>query len=718
MTDFARFASVGHQAPCALDDGLESHTAVSVGSFLLPQPKAATFLLVSTSGVVLRHAQALNGVPDLTGLPVAAIFEALSDQGTTSWSQVTADCRRESHRYVWRLQVTGAELPVNVECTCFHREPGAEEWLLRLSEVAVGTSIARKLEILAQAAHQTHDSVLITCAAGFIEYVNPAFERTTGYLAKEVLGHTPRILKSDQHSRKFYDCMWSTIKRGEVFRSVFTNRRKSGELYFEEKTISPIFDSQHRISHYVATSKDVSERIRVQEQLESLANTDTLTKLPNRRLFMERLEQVMSSAVRQGQQLAVLFIDLDRFKVINDTLGHNVGDGLLIEIARRLRGGVRATDMVARLGGDEFLILLEEVKCREDVSQVVANILKGLGQVIQLEGREFFVSASVGIALYPDDAASKDELLSRADVSMYQAKSAGRNTSCFYEQHMDVHAHSDLALEIELHGALARQELFLVYQPIVDAHSGRMMAVEALLRWNSPKMGSVPPDRFIPIMEETGLIVPVSRWSLRQALHDVRNVQRLRPDIGLCFNLSGRQMIDAELVADISAALLEANFDPHLLELEITESTLMKDLHHTGAVLAALDALGITMAIDDFGTGYSSLSYLMRLRVRTLKIDRSFVRELATDPEAMTIVRAIISLAGNLNLEVVGEGVETAEQFAHLAALGCDRLQGYLFGMPSLPADLEGLACFHAPGMETERLVQEISYEMNEFEET
>lgn len=703
MNDFTRFASGGHRTPYALDYEPESHTAVRFGSFMPPQPKAATYLLVSTKGVVLRHSQTLDGVPDLTGRLVTAIFEALSDQGTTSWSQVMADCRSDAHSYVWRLQASVAEITVNVECTCFHKVSGAEEWLLRLSEVAAGTSIARELEILAQAAHQTHDSVLITCAAGFIEYVNPAFERTTGYLAKEVLGHTPRILKSDQHSRKFYDCMWSTIKRGEVFRAVFTNRRKSGELYFEEKTISPIFDSQQRISHYVATSKDVSERIRVQDQLEYLANTDTLTKLPNRRLFMERLEQVMSSAVRQGQQLAVLFIDLDRFKVINDTLGHNVGDGLLIEIARRLRASVRATDMVARLGGDEFMILLEEVKCRDDVSQVVANILKGLGQVIRLEGREFFVSASVGIALYPDDAASKDELLSRADVSMYQAKSAGRNTSCFYEQHMDVHAHSDLALEIELHGALARHELFLVYQPIVDAHSGRMMAVEALLRWNSPKMGSVPPDRFIPIMEETGLIVPVSRWSLRQALHDVRKAQRLRPDIGLCFNLSGRQMTDAELVADISAALLEADFDPHLLELEITESTLMKDLQHTGAVLAALNAIGISIAIDDFGTGYSSLSYLMRLRVRTVKIDRSFVRELTADPEAMTIVRAIISLAGNLNLEVVGEGVETIEQFAQLAKLGCNRLQGYLFGMPSLPADLQGLACFLAPAVETEK---------------
>lgn len=710
MTDFTRFPSEGHRTPCAFDDEPESHTAIRVGSFMRPQPKAATFLLVSTKGVVLRHSQTLDGMPDLTGRLVTAIFEALSDRGTTSWSQVMADCGRAPQRYVWRLQASVAETTVNVECTRFHNVSGAEEWLLRLSEVAAGTSIARELEILAQAAHQTHDSVLITCAAGFIEYVNPAFERTTGYLAKEVLGHTPRILKSDQHSSKFYDCMWSTIKRGEVFRAVFTNRRKSGELYFEEKTISPIFDSQQRISHYVATSKDVSERIRVQDQLEYLANTDTLTKLPNRRLFMERLEQVMGSAVRQGQQLAVLFIDLDRFKVINDTLGHNVGDDLLIEIARRLRASVRATDMVARLGGDEFMILLEEVKCREDVSQVVANILKGLGQVIRLEGREFFVSASVGIALYPDDAASKDELLSRADVSMYQAKSAGRNTSCFYEQHMDMHAHSDLALEIELHGALARQELFLVYQPIVDAHSGRMVAVEALLRWNSPKMGSVPPDRFIPIMEETGMIVPVSRWSLRQALHDVRYVQRVRPDIGLCFNLSGRQMTDGELVADISAALIEASFDPHLLELEITESTLMKDLQHTGAVPAALNAIGISIAIDDFGTGYSSLSYLMRLRVRTVKIDRSFVSELTADPEAMTIVRAIISLAGNLNLEVVGEGVETVEQFAQLAKLGCNRLQGYLFGVPSLPADLLALACFLVPPMETEeRLVNSLA---------
>ncbi|HEY9193578.1 MAG TPA: EAL domain-containing protein, partial [Methyloversatilis sp.] len=545
-----------------------------------------------------------------------------------------------------------------------------------------------------QAAHQTDDAVMITCAGGLIEYVNPAFERSTGYRADEVLGRSPGMLKSGRHSAKFYAALWDTINGGDVFRAVFTNRRKNGELYFEEKTISPIRDDRQRISHFVATSKDVSERIRAHDQLEYLANMDTLTDLPNRRLFMDRLTQAMQRATRLDRQLAVLFIDLDRFKVINDTLGHRVGDQLLTEVARRLRTCVRTSDTVARLGGDEFTILLEDVASRQAVGQIADTMLATLGQGIRIEDRTFFVSASAGIAFFPDDAQSIDELLSRADLSMYQAKSAGRNTSRFYERRMDLHAHSDFSAEIALHGALERREFFLVYQPIVDAVSGRVHALEALLRWNSPDLGVIAPDRFIPILEETGLIVPVSRWSLREALAEVRRMQQSWPDVKLAFNLSGRQLRDDDLVADISSALAETGFDPRMLELEITESMLMEDLPRTSEIMVALDAMGVSLAIDDFGTGYSSLAYLMRFSVRTLKIDRSFVRELDGGTDAATIVRAILSLAGSMGLEIVAEGVETDSQFAHLRELGCHRLQGYLFGRPATAGDLLHLPCF------------------------
>jgi diguanylate cyclase (GGDEF)-like protein/PAS domain S-box-containing protein len=678
---------------CAFDHRDEQPRAATGPGIAPPEGAPASgVLLVSSAGMVLRQTRFSDALPDLTGLHLGSVFESLSGPRVTLWSRVMADCVAVPRNYVWRLRCADRDRPVQVECACLHTE-GAGEWLLRLSDPQPDAG-SRKLEMLAQAAHQTDDAVMITCAGGLIEYVNPAFERSTGYRADEVLGRSPGMLKSGRHGAKFYAALWDTINGGHVFRAVFTNRRKNGELYFEEKTISPIRDEWQRISHFVATSKDVSERIRAHDQLEYLANMDTLTDLPNRRLFMDRLNQAMQRATRLDRQLAVLFIDLDRFKVINDTLGHRVGDQLLTEVAGRLRACVRTADTVARLGGDEFTILLEDVASRQAVGQIADKILSMLGQGIRLDDRQFFISASVGITLFPDDAQSIDELLSRADLSMYQAKSAGRNTRRFYEQRMDQHAHSDFSAEIALHGALERREFFLVYQPIVDAASGRVLALEALLRWNSPDLGVVAPDRFIPILEETGLIVPVSRWSLREALAEVRRMQQSRPDMKLAFNLSGRQLRDDDLVGDISSALVETGFDPHMLELEITESMLMEDLPRTSEIMAALDAMGVSLAIDDFGTGYSSLAYLMRFSVRTLKIDRSFVRELDGGADAATIVRAILSLAGSMGLEIVAEGVETDSQFAHLRELGCHRLQGYLFGRPAIAGDLLHLPCF------------------------
>ena len=674
--------------------GGDGHTG-AMGGFGFPlceNSPTSGILLVSSAGIVLRQMRFSDDLPDLSGLYISSVFESLSGPRMTIWSRVMADSVVAPRNYLWRLHCAGHDRPVLVECACL-RPDGPGEWMLRLSDPLPDAG-SRKLEMLAQAAHQTDDAVMITCAGGLIEYVNPAFERGTGYRADEVLGRSPGILKSGRHSAKFYAALWDTINGGHVFRAVFTNRRKNGELYFEEKTISPIRDERQRISHFVATSKDVSERIRAHDQLEYLANMDALTDLPNRRLFMDRLTQAMQRATRLDRQLAVLFIDLDRFKVINDTLGHRVGDQLLTEVARRLCACVRTSDTVARLGGDEFTILLEDVASRKAVGQIADTILATLRQGIRIDDRQFFISASVGITLFPDDAQSIDELLSRADLSMYQAKSAGRNTCRFYEQRMDQHAQSNFSAEIALHGALERREFFLVYQPIVDAASGRVLALEALLRWNSPDLGVVAPDRFIPILEETGLIVPVSRWSLREALAEVRRMQRSHPDVKLAFNLSGRQLRDDDLVADISSALAETGFDPRMLELEITESMLMEDLPRTSEIMAALDAMGVSLAIDDFGTGYSSLAYLMRFSVRTLKIDRSFVRELDGGTDAATIVRAILSLAGSMGLEIVAEGVETDSQFAHLRELGCHRLQGYLFGRPATAGDLQHLPCF------------------------
>jgi diguanylate cyclase (GGDEF)-like protein/PAS domain S-box-containing protein len=685
----ALFSCSAMDMPCTQHVSFPDAFAAAVGD--APQAAPVALLRLAGDGRVLHQVGWPDTLPPAQGRAVHTLFHELDDDGRSRWPSFSADSGSDVSRHVWHLCDNGQA--VCVECT---RLPGdaAGDWLLRVSHGTPEDAAQRELRLLARAAHQAGDAVMITCAGGLIEYVNPAFERSTGYTAAEVLGRSPGLLKSGMHGPDVYARLWRALRSGEVFRMVFTNRRKSGELYHEEKTISPIRDAQQKISHYVATSRDVSERIRAQDQLEYLAGMDVLTDLPNRRLFTDRLRQAMRRAMRTECPLAVLFIDLDRFKVINDTLGHSVGDALLTEVAARLRGCVRASDTVARLGGDEFTVLLEETGDRAAVTEIAEKILAALADGVRVQGREFFVSASVGIALYPENGHSVDELLSRADLSMYRAKAAGRNTLRFYNQSMDAHAHTDLSAEIALHGALERREFFLVYQPIIDTRTGRVATVEALLRWNSPTEGVVPPDRFIPLLEETGLIVPVSRWSLREALRDLRTLQASQPQVHLAFNLSGRQLRDDELVSDIAGALQEAGVDPRMLELEITESTLMEDIPRTTDILGALDTMGISLAIDDFGTGYSSLAYLMRFAVRTLKIDRSFVSQLRSSSDAVTIVRAITSLADSMGLEIVAEGVETPGQLAQLTELGCHRLQGYLFSRPVRPEELLRLSCF------------------------
>ncbi|WP_374474639.1 putative bifunctional diguanylate cyclase/phosphodiesterase [Zoogloea sp.] len=545
-------------------------------------------------------------------------------------------------------------------------------------------------QILARAIEQTDDAVMITRSDGIIEYVNPGFERITGYRAGDIIGRRPSILASGMHPPAFYSELWRTLGRGESFRSVFTNRRSSGELYYEEKTISPIRGADETISHFVATGKDVTERIAAERRLEYLANYDALTGLPNRSLLHDRLAQAIQRAHRLGKGVAVQFVDLDRFKLINDTLGHNAGDRVLIEAASRLRQCLRATDTVARLGGDEFILIQEGVGNPDEVEQVARKVLDAFAPCFPVAPPQgLFVSVSVGLALYPGDGLTPDELLMRADLAMYRAKEGGRNSFRFFEAAMDASAMRTLTLEAAIRGALDNREFAVVYQPIIDTRTQRPIAVEALMRWHSPVHGTVPPDHFIPLLEENGMIVPVSRWALRQALRQVRTLQCAgQPTLRLAFNLSSRQFRDVELLQDVTAALDEAGFDPALLELELTESALMDNPDASAAVLEALRARGIRVAVDDFGTGYSSLAYLMRFPVRTLKIDRSFVYQMERSKEAATIVRAIASLARSLGLELIGEGVENVGQLALLQEVGCHQVQGFLFSRPVTGAEL------------------------------
>lgn len=432
---------------------------------------------------------------------------------------------------------------------------------------------------------------------------------------------------------------------------------------------------------------DVTESVQAEQRLFELAHFDSLTGLPNRLLFLDRLRHTLFRAKRYANRLAVLFVDLDRFKNINDTLGHHVGDELLKEVARRLRGCLRESDAVGRLGGDEFAVLLPELEDLKSAEAVARKIVASLSQVFRWEGQELFCGASVGIALYPDDADDPDRLMQYADTAMYLAKEAGRNTWRFYTPAMNERALAQLRLDGDLRQALARGEFALYYQPKVDCRSGQVVGVEALLRWNHPLRGLVGPVDFVPMLEETGLIIEVGEWVLRTACRQVVAWSHEGlPPVTVAVNLSARQLRDGQLISVVGRILGDSGLPPQLLELELTESALMVNPDQVAATLAELRRLGVRISVDDFGTGYSSLAYLKRFPLDAVKVDRSFVQDIAADPDDASITRAVITMAHNLKLKVVAEGVENEGQLALLMSNHCDEIQGYFFSRP-LPAD-------------------------------
>jgi diguanylate cyclase (GGDEF)-like protein len=449
---------------------------------------------------------------------------------------------------------------------------------------------------------------------------------------------------------------------------------------------APLFDASGRTRGAIGAFLDITARKQAEEQVRNLAYHDALTGLPNRLLFQDRLALAVAQAHRHRQGLAVLFLDLDRFKVINDSLGHTVGDRLVREVAARLRTCVREGDTVARLGGDEFTLLLPHVGQAVDAAKVAKKVLDLVRIPFDIDARELFVTASMGISLYPDDGVDAETLVKNADTAMYRAKEQGRDLYQLYTPAMNATALERLALESSLRRALSQDELVLHYQPIFDVAAQRVQGVEALLRWHHPELGLVPPADFIPLAEVTGLILPMGPWVLRTACAQARAWQERQPGLSVAVNLSARQFQEASLVAQVTDALADSGLDPRCLQLEITESSAMQNAQTAIQTLRELKALGVGLSIDDFGTGYSSLSYLKRFPIDTLKIDQSFIRDIGRDPDDAAIASAIIALAHTLKLTVVAEGVETAGQLAFLAAHGCDRSQGYLLSRP-LPAD-------------------------------
>lgn len=539
----------------------------------------------------------------------------------------------------------------------------------------------------------SNEAVLISDADNRIVYVNPAFTRMTGYSSEEVLGRNPRLLASGKMSRDDYARFWETLLRDGRWQGEMWDRAKDGTLYPKLMTVTVVRDESGAIQHYVAQFAELSEWANATAELARLAHFDALTQLYNRAAFESLLPQALQNAQRDNRMVAVMLIDLDRFKNVNDTLGHAVGDQLLRGVAARLRELVRASDIVARIGGDEFIVVLPDIENSHAVAGIASKLKHGLADSYRVDSHTLYATPSIGIALFPNDGHDAATLLKNADTAMYHAKSQGRNNFQFFSEEMNRAALERMRIESGLRAAIEAARLgesgqfYLVFQPQIHLATGRIIGLEALVRWQHPEWGAVPPAHFIPIAEETGLIQPLGDWVLWEACRHLRMFHEIGlNELRVAINLSAQQLRQPDLPAVIHGALACFDLSARDLEVEITESAAMQNPTATAATLSQLAGMGIVLAIDDFGTGYSSLAYLKNLPVNRLKIDRSFVLEIESNRDDLAICSATIALGHNLDLELVAEGVENEGQRQLLAKLGCDVLQGYLYSRP-LPAE-------------------------------
>ena len=527
------------------------------------------------------------------------------------------------------------------------------------------------------------NAIIITDLDGNIEYANPAFERITGYAADEVIGRNCSFLQGSDTEQLGLATIRHSISQREESSVLLRNYRKNGDMFWNEIHIAPVRTPDGKATHFVGVLNDITEIKRYEEQLERQANYDPLTALANRNVLKDRIRQAIASARREGAFATVGFMDLDNFKFINDSHGHTIGDLLLKSVAERLNTCLRDQDTIARYGGDEFAFVLVGQRDEKSIATLMDRILKTIDQPFTIDGHKFFVSCSIGLSFYPRDGQDVDTLLKNADAAMYRAKERGRNNFQFYTPAMNKRVTERLAMESRLRQALADDEFTLHYQPKVELRSGRIVGVEALLRWYPSGGGVVSPSKFIPLAEETGLIVPIGEWVLNTACAHSKTLQENGlPPMRVAVNISARQFEPTTLVAMVHKALAASGLNPELLELELTESLVMQNPEEVIKVLHDLKEMGLSLAIDDFGTGYSSLSYLQRFPVDHLKIDQSFVRDIGADPNDAIIARAVISLGHNLGMSVVAEGVSSPEQLAFLRENGCDEMQGYLFSQP------------------------------------
>lgn len=627
---------------------LEEAQDNSLTDFLLPEHRAAFMEM---------HRRVMNGENTILE------FEIIGLKGTRRWLETHATPMRDAEGKVTNL------LGVTRDIT--QRKNNESNLLLQT-----------------QAMEQSPNSIIITDYKANIEYVNTAFVNSSGYTSSEVLGKNPRFLKSGNTPEHAYDAMWTALLRQEKWQGEFINKRKDGTNYIYSINIAPVLDKEGKTTHYIAIEEDISEQKKTQEKIHYLANFDPLTALPNRIQMDDHLQYTLNIAKRNEGKFALIFLDLDHFKNINDTLGHSIGDLLLMELAKRLSAVVREEDTVSRMGGDEFVLLLPETDVN-GAAQVAQKLLTSIANTFKLADHELTVTASLGIALYPSDGTDIETLSKNADVAMYRAKQEGRNAYCFFTHEMQKNSQRNLEISNALHSALQRNEFHLVYQPQFSAKYGLLLGAEALIRWEHPQLGSVSPAEFIPIAEDNGTILSIGEWVLRTAVSQAALWHQNGMPIMMAVNLSAVQFRHPNLPTLITDILKQSKLDPQYLEIELTERVAMHNPHDGIKIMNTLHDIGIRMSIDDFGTGYSSLSYLKQFKVYKLKIDHSFVRDISKDPEDKAIVRAVIQLAHSLELITIAEGVETLDQLQYLQQQGCDEIQGYYYSKPLLPEQFE-----------------------------